>query len=83
MPTEIPFPDPLGILESEARAGGASVVPTDPLVLACRRWLGRFFEQRERAIQNYAAALQAQPLDPEVRLRAIENYARSLMRFGG
>jgi uncharacterized protein YciW len=45
--------------------------------------MARSLEQRERAIQNYAAALQSQPLDPEVRLRAIENYARSLMRFGG
>jgi hypothetical protein len=82
MPAEVPFPDPLGVLEAEARAAGAPVVPADPLLLACRRWLGRFVEQRERAIQNYAAALQAQPLDPEARFRAIENYARSLMRFG-
>jgi len=83
MPVEVPFPDPLGVLEAEARAAGAQVVPADPLLLACRRWLGRFVEQRERAIQNYSAALQSRPLDPETRLRAIENYARSLMRFGG
>lgn len=83
MPTEVPFPDPLGLLEGEAKLSGAPVVPKDPLVLACRRWLGRFIEERERAIQNYAAALEAQPLDPGARVQAVENYARSLMRFGG
>ena len=55
-----------------------AVVPADPLLLACRRWLGRFVEQRERAIQNYASALQARPLNSQTKLRAIESYARTL-----
>jgi hypothetical protein len=50
MPAEVPFPDPLGVLEAEVRAAGATEVPADPLLLACRRWLGHFVEQRERAI---------------------------------
>lgn len=75
---EVPFPDPLGILQAEAEAIGAPVVPVDPLAALCRRWLGGMLAARERAIQNYAAALQGQPLSPEARLRAITNYEQAI-----
>jgi hypothetical protein len=88
MPTErrvveIPFPDPLGFLQGEAEAVGSPVVPVDLLVGLCRRWLGGIFEARERAVQNYAKALEGQPLSPDARARAITNYDVALReRFG-
>ena len=82
-PLEVPFPDPLGLLQGEAEAVGAPVVPVDPLVGLCRRWLGGIFEARERAVQNYARALEGQPLSLEARARAITNYDTALRtRFG-
>ncbi|MBI2856218.1 MAG: hypothetical protein HYX93_05160 [Chloroflexi bacterium] len=80
---EVPFPDPLGFLQGEAEALRAPVVPVDPLVGLCRRWLGGIFEAREKAVQNYAKALEGQPLSPEARARAITNYDMALRtRFG-
>lgn len=78
-PLRVPLPDLLGLLEAEATALGSPVVPVDPLSALCKRWLGRFFESREKAIQNYAQALQGQPLSPEARERAIRNYQMALL----
>ncbi len=75
---EVPFPDPLGVLQGEAEAWGAPVVPVDPLVGLCRRWLGGIFEARDRAVQNYARALEGQPLSPEAGVRAVANYDLAL-----
>jgi hypothetical protein len=75
---DIPFPDPLGLLQGEAEALRAPVVPVDPLAGLCRRWLGGMFEAREKAVQNYARSLQDRPLDPEARVRAITNYDKAL-----
>jgi hypothetical protein len=75
---EVPFPDPQGLLQGEAEALGSPVVPVDPLAGLCKRWLGGIFEARERAVQNYARALEEQPLSPEVRARAIVNYDMAL-----
>lgn len=36
-PIEIPLPDPLGLLEAEARATGAPVIPIDPLAALGKR----------------------------------------------
>ena len=75
---EIPFPDPLGLLQGEAEALRAPVVPVDPLAGLCRRWLGGIFEAREKAVENYARALEQHPLSPEARARAITNYDMAL-----
>jgi hypothetical protein len=77
---EVPFPDPLGLLQGEAEAVGSPVVPVDPLAGLCKRWLGGIFEAREKAVQNYARALENQPLSPEARVRAITNYDMALRR---
>ena len=80
---EVPFPDPLGLLQAEAMALKAPVVPVDPLAQLCSRWLGGMFQAREKAVQNYAKALEGQPLSPEARFRAITNYDQALRgRFG-
>ncbi len=75
---EVPFPDPLGLLQAEAEALKARVVPVDPLAGLCKRWLGGIFEARERAVRNYALALGSQPLSPASRARAIANYDKAL-----
>ncbi|MBI2919160.1 MAG: hypothetical protein HYY01_14390 [Chloroflexi bacterium] len=75
---EVPFPHPAGLLQGEAEAMGSPVVPVDPLAALCKRWLGGIFEARERAIRNYAQALEGQPLSPDARARAIANYEPAL-----
>ena len=81
MAIELPFPDPLGLLEAETRATGAPVVFRDPLFEAFLRQRTHWMDARHQAIQSYAEALLRQPLDPRARMKAIDNYARSLMRL--
>ena len=80
---EVPFPDPLGLLQVEAETLKARVVPVDPFAGLCKRWLGGIVEARERAVLNYALALESQPLSLESRARAIANYDKALRGMPG
>lgn len=85
-PIEIPLPDPLGLLEGEARAVGAPVIPIDPLATMGKRWVEKWLigmrASREKAVFEYARSLQESqwPHDPGTRMRAIDNYRKALER---
>lgn len=83
MAFELPLPDPLGLLQAEATAVNAPVIPVDPLVYIARKWLGRMMEAREKAVFNYAEALKLQPLSPGARMRAIRNYDEAMRHLPG
>lgn len=83
-PIELPLPDPLGLLEAEARATGAPIVPIDPLAALGKRWMEKWLvgvrATREKAIFNYAESLKESPLDPFIRMKALANYQKALER---